>query len=289
MKIKVFTLNAFAKTEDGGNPAGVVLNSDALSEKQMLLISKKVGFSETAFVQKSDKADFRIKFFTPNAEVDLCGHATIAAFYLLVDKKIIRPGKYTQETKAGVLAIEISLDKKVFMSQSLPKYFDIIDKSIIVEYLNIPQNYLINDLPIQIVSTGGIDMFIPINSLEKLFFLKPDHKRLIAVSKKYSIEGFCFFSQETKFDSTAHFRSFAPLVGILEDAACGVQAGALACYLFKYNKRSIKNKNDLIFEQGYSMNKPSEIRVKLNIRSNDITKVNVGGVATNIQEIEVKI
>src|SRR3989344_7333723 len=119
MKVKVFTLNAFAKTENGGNPAGVVLNSDGLSEKQMLLISKKVGFSETAFVQKSDKADFKVKFFTPNAEVDLCGHATIATFYLLKDRQIIQAGKYTQETKAGVLAIEILQDKTVFMDQKL--------------------------------------------------------------------------------------------------------------------------------------------------------------------------
>ena len=120
MKIQVHTLNAFAKTENGGNPAGVVLNASDLSDEQMLEVAKKVGFSETAFVQKSDNADFKVKFFTPSAEVDLCGHATIATFYLLGNKQVIQPGDYKQETKAGILNIEILHDGSVLMDQNTP-------------------------------------------------------------------------------------------------------------------------------------------------------------------------
>ncbi len=94
----------------------------------MLKIAKKVGFSETAFVQRSDKADFRVKFITPTSEVDLCGHATVAAFYLLANKQIIRPGMYRQETRAGILRIEILQDGSVLMDQNLPRFFDKIDK-----------------------------------------------------------------------------------------------------------------------------------------------------------------
>ena len=71
MKVKVYILNAFAKTPNGGNPAGVVLNADFFSDNDKQKIAKKVGFSETAFVQKSKKGDFRLQFFTPNKEVDL--------------------------------------------------------------------------------------------------------------------------------------------------------------------------------------------------------------------------
>ena len=69
--IKVYTLNAFTDDVSGGNPAGVVLDADNLTEKQMQGIAKKVGFSETAFVMSSDSADFRVRFFTPSDEVDL--------------------------------------------------------------------------------------------------------------------------------------------------------------------------------------------------------------------------
>lgn len=289
MKIKVFTLNAFAKSKGGGNPAGVVLNSDALSDKQMQTIANKVGFSETAFVQKSNKADFKIKFFTPTAEVELCGHATIATFYLLAEKQIIRAGKYTQETKAGILAIEASSDKTIFMDQTLPKFLDIVDNSATAEALNISTDSLTENLPVQIVSTGGVDIFVPINGLSGLLSIKPDNQKLIAISKKYGVEGFCVFSRETKFNSTAHYRSFAPAVGILEDPACGVQAGALSCYLFKYDKISATDIDGLTFEQGYSMNKPSEIKAKLEINNDIITRVCVGGIASDIKEIEMEI
>lgn len=83
MKINAYTLNSFAKTKEGGNPAGVVTNADSLSEEEMRKIAAVLGFSETAFVLKSNAADFKVRFFTPNEEVDLCGHATIATFLLL--------------------------------------------------------------------------------------------------------------------------------------------------------------------------------------------------------------
>jgi len=289
MKIKVFTLNAFAKTENGGNPAGVVLNSDGLSEKQMLLISKKVGFSETAFVQKSDKADFKVKFFTPNAEVDLCGHATIAAFYLLKDRRNIQAGKYTQETKAGVLAIEILQDKTVFMDQKLPQYSDILDNSVVAESLNIPPSSMRDDLPVQIVSTGLKDIFIPIKNLNDLTQIKPNFEKVKEISKNFDVIGYHLFALETKFGATAHCRNLAPLYDIDEEAATGTSSGALSCYLFKYRKIEKGQINDLIFEQGYSMNRPSEIRAKLETNGDNITRVSVGGIASNIQEIEVEI
>lgn len=73
-------INAFAKTNEGGNPAGIVLNAGVLSENDMKKIAGILGLSETAFVTKSDVADYRVRFFTPSEEVDLCGHATIGTF-----------------------------------------------------------------------------------------------------------------------------------------------------------------------------------------------------------------
>lgn len=93
MKVNVYQLNSFAKTNEGGNPAGVVLDADSLSEKQMGKIAAILGFSETAFVMQSGIADFRVRFFTPKEEVDLCGHATIAAFYTMSYLGLLKPGK----------------------------------------------------------------------------------------------------------------------------------------------------------------------------------------------------
>jgi PhzF family phenazine biosynthesis protein len=289
MKLKVYTLNAFAKTKTGGNPAGIVLGADSLSARVMQKIAGKVGFSETAFIQKSNKADFKVRFFTPNGEVDLCGHATIAAFYLLAKKKILKPGKYTQETKAGILDINVKKDKTIFMNQKLPVYLNKIDKKEIAKSLNVSEEIISDNLPIQIVSTGLKDILIPIRSLKELHKIKPDFKKISRISKKYNVVGYHLFTFETKFDSTAHCRNFAPLYDIPEESATGTSNGALSCYLFKYGEITKKQTNKLVFEQGYSMKKPSEILVKLKIQNNRIVTVNVGGSATNIKERELVI
>jgi PhzF family phenazine biosynthesis protein len=78
--VEVFTLDAFAKGDLGGNPAGVVLQADDLSAEEMQATASTVGFSETVFMMESSVGDFKARYFTPSEEVDLCGHATLAAF-----------------------------------------------------------------------------------------------------------------------------------------------------------------------------------------------------------------
>ena len=63
--------------------------------------------------------------------------------------------------------------------------------------------------------------------------MKPDFEKITAVSKKYNVIGYHVFTLETKFDSTAHCRNFAPLYDIPEESATGTSYGALSCYLFK--------------------------------------------------------
>ena len=92
----VYRINAFTDNNNGGNPAGVVLDSDSYTAEEMLKIASEVGYSETAFVMRSTQADFKVRFFTPVSEVDLCGHATVATFNLLRDLGVISIGNYTR-------------------------------------------------------------------------------------------------------------------------------------------------------------------------------------------------
>ena len=103
MEIEVFVVSAFGMNETGGNPAGIVLEAEGLSDSQMLHIAAEVGLSETAFLFSSDSCDFLLRFFTPAAEVDLCGHATIATYSLLHRLGKVAAGSYRQELLAGQL------------------------------------------------------------------------------------------------------------------------------------------------------------------------------------------
>ncbi len=273
MDLPVYKLTSFPKESRGGNEAGVVLDADLLNDKKMLKIAKSVGYSETAFVSKSKVADFKVRFFTPFKEVALCGHATIATFNLLRDKSIIDFGLFTQETKAGILKLEVRADI-VFMEQNSPVYGQVIDP---LELNNCfyNNNYINHELPIVILSTGMKEIFLPVISKKKLDDLTPNIDEIIKLSKKYKVIGIHVFTV-TKDEVDAYGRNFAPIVGINEESATGTSNGALGCYLNKYVNPS---KSEFILRQGYSMDKPSEIITKLDIQHKNIDTVWVGGTA----------
>lgn len=289
MKYTVFLVSAFGVNQDGGNPAGVVLNADSLSDAQKKEIAKIVGYSETAFVQKSDKADFKVTFFTPTDEVDLCGHATVATYSLLFHKNIVKPGKYSHELKAGILPIEIKTDGTVVMDQAIPSYGEEIDLKEVTNIFHIDETVITKTgLQPQIVSTGLRDIMLPIVDRFTLFDLKPDFEKMSAFNKKTDTIGFHVFTFDAiNEDAIANCRNFAPLYGINEESATGSSNGALACYLFKYGK--LDKLSAMKFEQGYSMNKPSEIIVNLTANYKEITRVQVGGRGILFGEREIDL
>ena len=289
MKVQTYILNSFGKSVDGGNPAGVVLEADNLSEKEMKKIASIIGFSETAFVMKSKMADVKVRFFTPIEEVDICGHATIATFSLLANKGIIESGEYTQETKAGILKVNVNEDLSIMMNQNKPIYGEVLDRELIAETLNISTESFMENLPIQIVSTGLKDIIIPVKSIEILNNIKPNFDAISKVSEKYNVVGYHIFTLETIENSVAQCRNLAPLYGIDEESATGTSNGALACYLFKYGKVSSCKQINMTMEQGYSMNKPSKINVELKVKNNEVIDIKVGGSAFNLKEMEIEI
>lgn len=287
MKTTVISINSFAKTDDGGNLAGVVLDSDNLKDEEMQAIAKEVGYSETAFISKSEVADFKVRFFTPSDEVELCGHATIACFYVLFKKGVIKKGIYTQETKAGILSVTVNEDASILMEQSVPKFLGEVPKKEIAFSLGIKEDDIVDSLPIELVSTGLPDLIVPVKSLNILNNLTPNFEEIANLSKKYECVGYHVFTEETLFNNTAHTRNFSPLYDINEESATGTANGALACYL--YNNNVLKDLTNLTFEQGYSMNSPSEIKASLVIEDNKIKSVLVGGCAMNLKELTIEI
>ena len=270
----LYHMTAFPKNKDGGNKAGVYLFADKLDDSAMQKIATEVGYSETAFIMKSNLADFKVRFFTPVNEVDLCGHATIATFNLLRDLNIINIGVYTQETKAGILRLDVK-EKMVFMEQPSPLFFDIVDKLSLQKcFHSVEFHDILNP---QIVSTGIKEIFLPVKDLDTLNNLTPIYDEIVRFSKKNNVIGIHAFALDNEAD--AYGRNFAPIVGIDEESATGTSNGALGSYLFKY----LKKKNKYILRQGYSMNLPSEIVTIIKSNHNHIDEVWVGGTAINIK------
>jgi len=280
-------LKAFTYLGKGGNSAGVVIVEDRLTDEQMQKKATELGFSETAFVKKLNGDKFAVRFFTPKCEVDLCGHATIASFYYLGIKNLIKPfeGKWTglQTTKAGNLNVEVSyLNKKVesvCMQQSSPEEFgEVLDFKGIGDSLNIPEEYIgLKDYKInpRIISTGLKDIIIPIKSREILNNIKPDFDKIIHVSLLNQSVGYHLYTIE---EGTIYTRNFAPQVGIYEECATGTSNGAL---IYLLSKEGITDEAEII--QGEAMGETSMIYTKaIHLMNKYIIKV--GGKATLIDE-----
>lgn len=267
-EIDVFLLNAFTKDEKGGNPAGVVLNANSLNSAQMQEIATQVNVPETVFVspknmsQAEKKADFEVRFYTPTQEVDFCGHASVAAFTFLYQKGVICSGCYYQSTKLGILPVWINDEGLVTLEQSNVSYHQQFNWQQIRPLIDLDGHaQAISDLPIEVVSTGLKDCFIPLvkGSLDKLKF---DLDGIAVFCKRHDLISFHLFemAQDQSGLTKVECRNIAPLVGIDEEAATGSSAGALTCYLNRY----LKDKpTEFVFQQGRKMGSLSQIYSKL--------------------------
>ena len=286
MDIEVLLVNAFTAKGKGGNPAGVVLNADKLSDTQKLKIAQAVGYSETAFVSNDDEVDFEVSFFTTTNEVDFCGHATLATFSIMYQMNLLTAGDYVQRTKAGILPVVIDSDGQVTMDLQLPETLGGFSYQEIAPVLGIDSAILAStNLPIEVVSTGLADLIIPV-PIGQLDLINPNDLAITDFCKKHDIVGFHVFERCAPSSLfTASCRNFAPLFGIPEESATGSASGALACYLAEH----LPLDNKYIFEQGRAMNCASVITVSVGFQDAKIASVKVGGVANQIGSMFVPI
>lgn len=276
-------LKSFTYNGNGGNGAGLVVLENDISEEQMQRIAAEVGLSETAFVKRIDEENFDVRFFTPVCEVELCGHATIAAFYYvgenLIDNKFGSLKLY-QNTKAGKLAIYINYkDEKVenvLMEQANPKFYGYIDNVQADENISISDSLGIdasciklneNDIKPAIVSTGLKDILIPVKNRQSLNEIKPQFDMISKICELNDALGYHVYTIQ---DGQIYARNFAPLVGINEECATGTSNGALGALLYKDNIK----KGYFEVLQGEAMNETSQICVHV-----DENGVKVGGKA----------
>ncbi|SFZ91862.1 phenazine biosynthesis protein PhzF family [Flaviramulus basaltis] len=287
--ITVQILNAFVDGDNGGNPAGVVLNADDLSDKNKLEIAKKVGLSETAFVSKSKTEDYKLDFFTPNKQIAHCGHATVATFSYLKQIGDLKKDYSSKETIEGKRNIKLSGDL-AFMEQLAPTYIDVSHKgNIILKSLGLKKTDLFLNAPITLVNTGNSFILVPVKNTNILKNIIPDFKLITEISEEFDLIGYYVFTTETeKNNRDATSRMFGPRYGILEESGTGMAAGPLACYLFDILK--IKKKSFHIQQGDYMKDpSPSLIVVDLLIENEEIKSLMAGGKGLLKTKLEIEI
>ncbi len=284
---QVSIVKAFVDAGSGGNSAGVVLDADALSSDQKQQIAARVGVPETAFVSRSEVADFKLDFFTPSHQIPHCGHATVAAFSLLGQLGRISGQLTSKETIDGVRNISVS-DGVVFVQQLPPRVMQTVPSSALIDLLALGEgDFATGRVPV-VITTGNAFLLVPLRDEAAVLRAKPDLDRIAALSQSLKVLGLYLFSREVRVPGRdAGARMFAPAFGIDEEAATGTAAAPLACWL--HGVAGVR-KEAFAIEQGRLMNPPSPsvLHVEIVEAGGRINGVRVGGRAIVAEKVEVE-
>jgi trans-2,3-dihydro-3-hydroxyanthranilate isomerase len=256
----------------------------------MQAIARELNLSETTFVSTPQDAqnDFRVRIFTPMAELPMAGHPTVGTGYVLAREGII--ARNTSATKVnfeeGVGTIPVTINFKdgapdwIEMQQPLPVFGPRVTSiEAIAEMLSLPPEAITSTgLPVEVVSCGVPFLFVPLKNLEAI---RRVHFRLDVWERDLREivppEVFVFTEEVENPGSRVHSRMFAPAFGIGEDPATGGASGPLGCYLVRNGVVRAETAVELISEQGIEMNRPSFIKIGIEQRDGEITRVKVSG------------
>ena len=259
----VYHYDAFSSIPGKGNPAGVVFSADSLDAVTQQYIATQVGFNETVFVLRSTKAACRLRYFTPGHEVDLCGHATIAALYGLYDRQALSettlPIRLEIETRAGILPVQFMNEHasgvQVQMAQPSAQFRPFQgDLAVLAGALGLEQTDILDEWPVMYGSTGLWTLVVPVKGLHVMRQMRPQNNRfpdILTEMPRVSIHPFCVETYDSAAD--LHGRHFSsPYSGTREDPVTGTASGVLGAYWVKYiqQERRTQATHHLCVEQG---------------------------------------
>ena len=288
MRLNYHLLDVFTDRQFGGNQLAVFpAPPPDLPAELMQQIAKELNLSETTFVlpPSASGCDFRLRIFTPAAELPMAGHPTVGSAYMLARLgmlgRIDGSKKIVFEEGVGPIAATIHADEQgdpvdVWMKQPIPQFLDIVeDRRGIADMLSLTPADLLPDLPAQVLSSGLPFLFVVLNSLDAIQRIRLRLDKWADALAGAIGENIFATTTETVYDSsTVHSRMFAPALGIHEDPATGAASGPLGAYLLRYD---LVQGGELVSEQGFEIGRPSFIRIRARRTGSAFGEVSVGG------------
>jgi len=294
-KIKVYHYDAFATEPGMGNPAGIVLGGDKLTEQQMQAVAKAVGFNESAFPVSSEKADLRIRFFSPGKEMELCGHATVATLYAMKTRGLLGDKEeLTVETKAGILPVWIREDADgrtwITMRQAEPQFQPFEgDREKLAPVIGLSAEDLDSALPVLYGSTGTWTLIVPVTGLEACKRMKPDNQKFPQVLRQMpgaSIHPMCLEVNDPMVQM--HGRHFSsPTAGTVEDPVTGTASGVMGAYYARYIRKEWADDQEYLVEQGQEIGRDGRVKIRV-YGQQDRPVVEMSGTAVFVKVFEVE-
>lgn len=250
-----------------GNPVAVVLDGSGLSDGDMQQFASWTNLSETTFVlpPENPAASYRVRIFTPRAELPFAGHPTLGTAHAVVEAGVAQPrsGKLVQECAVGLVDVTVG---DTGLSFRLPRYAALpaADGDTIIAAIGGPA--VVKAAP-QMLDVGPRWVIAEMASLDAVAHLEPDLLALGAYDKAHGTTGLTVFASS---EAGTMVRSFAPADGIAEDPVCGSGNGAVAAYRLLTGQ--IRDGDRYIASQGLQVGRDGYVHIRI-----DGSDIHVGG------------
>jgi PhzF family phenazine biosynthesis protein len=261
----ILRYTAFTDTPDGGNPAGVVLDATGMSAEEMLEIAADLGYSESAFAIPRDDGDYDVRYFSPEVEIDFCGHATIATGVAIAERDGVGARVFhtpvgpipidTSEQDGAVVATLTSIAPEVREAAD-----DLVDRVLAALRWSRPE--LDPQLPPRIGFVGTNYLILAAATRERLADLDYDFEGLKTVMNEYALITIDLVHRHDELTFSA--RNPFPVGGVVEDPATGAAACALGAYLRELNL--VTRPATVTVHQGVDMGRPSLLTIDIDER-----------------------
>jgi PhzF family phenazine biosynthesis protein len=255
-------LLAFTATPDGGNPAGVWVGETLPDPDTMQRIAAEVGFSETAFVMPTVGADRTVRYYSPEAEVSFCGHATIAIGVVLGEND--GDGTYRLATSVGMIPVTVRQQNGTYEASltSVEPSYAPAPNALVSEALSTlgwTQDDLDRSIPPARAYAGAWHLVLAVAKAQRLAELNYDFETLKALMLRDGLTTLQLLWRESA--AVFHSRNPFPVGGVVEDPATGAAAAALGGYLRAAELITVPT--TILIRQGEAMGLPSQLVVHI--------------------------
>lgn len=288
-------VDAFTDRALGGNPCAVVFDADDLGDGLRQSIAQEMNLSETAFVQRSESAHVGARYFTPDQEIPLAGHPTIATVFALFESgRLSMNGPVTRislELKVGPIDVDVFADdgrvQRVVMSQMPPQFLASYDAREVLPVFGLTAEDALPGVVPQTVSTGTPQLMIPVKDHAVLRRVRIDFDAYAALHAAGDFFSPHVFALGGATEAGATFaRHVGALPGGAEDPFTGSATGGMAAYLWRYG---LIDSPTFTAEQGHWMGRPGKATVEVVGTREAIETVKVGGEAVTVVRGELDL
>jgi trans-2,3-dihydro-3-hydroxyanthranilate isomerase len=288
-------LDVFTDQPLAGNPLGVVLDAQGLDDKSMLRIANEFNLSETIFIVAPETVGHaaRLRIFTPHFEMPFAGHPTVGGAIAVALRDGIGAGILVLEENIGLVRCVVNNGgASPFAEFTLPKLpvaapFNISREAAAAALGRDPHEIGFENHAVDAWDAGVPYVTIPVANLDVAAKARLNADAWLdltgALTGARAPAAYVYCRHTVLHDSSFHCRMFAGHIGLVEDPATGSAAAAFAGAIMHFD-RLLEGSHEFWIEQGLEIDRPSRIRLVLDVQNDALNSARIGGHAVVVAE-----